>query len=178
TTVMVVWNFLTLLLGLPVSILLVLDHLRAAGALGADRASGTAWVFEPARDVAPLAAAETAPAAKAAPFALLATSRRVVDLGDLEPHVKQEDVIEVEPHSGSSLYAPLSLEVVHSPPDVRFHQRALSAAERLELERVGRRLAWPQLGTVIVAALTVAGLMLAAAAIRAPPREPLDPGDP
>ncbi|HEY2954027.1 MAG TPA: hypothetical protein VGK89_02115 [Candidatus Eisenbacteria bacterium] len=167
--------FATILLGVPLSILLVRDQFAAERNLGRDLTGGSAWLFEPPADMAPAIADAETPARVGIAFALLPRSQRIVDPADRSPRARREDVIEVEPHSGSGLYAPLSLEVTRATPGLRFHQRPLSAPERLELERIGRRLAAPRVSTAI-AAVALVWLVSLAAANHAPAEGDPPPG--
>jgi hypothetical protein len=147
-----VWWFLTLGIGVPVSVLLVRDHLRAMERLGRDLASASAAWFEPParRFATPIpfdhearGVAREPQSPDATPFALLEHSRRIVDPVDRSPRVLHEDVIEVEPHSAAQLYAPLSLPRAEAKPGLRLAQRALGASERAELEHVSHQLQVP-----------------------------------
>jgi len=151
------WVFVTLLLGVPVTILLLRDNFAAAADLGRDLAGGSAWLFEPPQDAPPThdAAGAEIRTPNAAAFAMLPRSRRIVDPDDLTPRVRREDVIEVEPHAGSGLYAPLSLEVERALPGLRFHQRPLSEPERDELEQIRHRLTAPRVSTALALAALV-----------------------
>jgi hypothetical protein len=142
--------FVTLLLGVPVSILLVRDHLTAARRLDRDLESGSAWIFESTASVARSDATDGDDAHReAVSFALLPGSRRLIDPRDLAPRTTREDVIEVEPHTGAGFYVPCAYAVVSHPPGLRLEQRGLSGAEREELERVAGALLMPTLGTMI-----------------------------
>jgi hypothetical protein len=155
--------FVTLLLGVPVSILLVRDHLAASRKLEEDLEHGSAWIFESsAPAAAEIGADDDETGHEPVAFALLPQSRRLVDPHDATPRVACEDVIEVEPHTGPGLYAPCAYAVVRHPPGLRLEQRPLSAAERDELRRVARGLLVPTIGTVIALAgfIAIASLVL------------------
>ena len=173
----VFWAFAILLIAVPVSILFVRDHFSALRRLAEDLRSGGALLFEPPADLAQ-ARDEAAPVPASTIFALLERSRRVVNLEDRYPHVAHEDVVEVDPHTGGAMYAPLYLNVQGPAAGMKLHQRALSGPERSELEGLGRRLGAPRFSTVIAAAALVWLFSLVAAA-RAPERRasPLDFGD-
>jgi len=155
TTIVVgIWGFATFLLGLPVAILLVSDHWKAARELGADLRDGLAWTFEPppaARpdDDDPMPAwAET--------FSLLPHARRRVDLAARTSDLAREEILEADPHTGTEFYAPLSLRVAEPAADVRFAQRPLSPVEREELDRVRRQLFLPRPGTAFAFLVLIA----------------------
>lgn len=176
-----------ILLGIPVSILMVRDAVNAYRQFGRDLAGGDAWCFEPpapaARDAAETgppaggAAAGTGPLdpdAGPAAFAVLPHSRRLVDPSGGRREPPRADVIETDSQAANGWYAPLSLEVRGPGPVPEFRQRALSGTERAELARLARSLQWPGPGTVLGAAgLVVVVWAFVAGGRTGGPRPPL-----
>ena len=133
--------FFTVLLGIPVSLLLVHDALRERRRIGADLKAGEAWEF------APLDAAAPEGARAAAVFAVAPNWGRVVDPGQLA--ATAVDVIETAPQHALGLYAPLSLRFSAPEPRPPLGQRTLAPEERQELQRAAHGLLLPRLDTVV-----------------------------
>jgi hypothetical protein len=137
--VAMVYFMFAILLGIPVSILLVRDHLHMRRELAEDLREGLAWVFEPA---APFT--HSLPNQQAAGFAMLPHTHRVVDVSSRSADTAGESLVEAALPEVSGMYAPMSLKAENTPPDLQVQQRHLTAAERSELDRVRRFLLVPR----------------------------------
>jgi hypothetical protein len=157
TASVALWSFAALVLGLPVAILLVRDHWRIWSDLRDDLAGAEVWSFEPPSTASAADEARGQDAGLPRAFALLPSSRRVVDAGVVDAGIAREDILEVDPHTGIEFYAPLSLQVTTSVADVQFEQRPLSPLERRELNRVRSQLFRPRVSTAF-AVLVFIGL--------------------
>jgi hypothetical protein len=151
-------SFPALLIGIPVSILMLRDHLRLAGQLSRDLKGGTVRLFEAPEPSEYLADAENE--FRAIPFAMLEASGQI--LGDqkrapLTPAsllfrsltVSRPMLTEVPHFEGARMSAPLSLQVVHPAEGAEFRQRPLTEKEAEEIDRVRRSLMRPSLMTIL-----------------------------